>query len=120
MWRGEGIFCSQKNVIAMLICPSHADLFRIWFDASHKVRMAPKEKKIVQKKQTIFTTQCLPSSHLDMAAMSWLRDTENLEATVGAFFLVDVAAEEEEPPGSSLENRAEMNWVEVGWKEGQR
>ena len=60
------------------------------------------------------------SSHLDMAAMSWLRDTENLEATVGAFFLVDVAAvEEEEAPGSSLENRAEMNWIEVGWKEGQ-
>ena len=51
-----------------------------------------------------------------MAAMSWLRDTENLEATVGAFFLVDVAAAEEEPPGSSLENRAEMNWGEVGWK----
>lgn len=59
---------------------------------------------------------CWPSSHLDMAAMSWLRDTENLEATVGAFFLVDVAAAEEEPPGSSLENRAEMNWGEVGWK----
>ena len=52
-----------------------------------------------------------------MAAMSWLRDTENLEATVGAFFLVDVAAAvEEESPGSSLENRAEMNWVEVWWK----
>ena len=51
----------------------------------------------------------LASSNLDMAAMSWLRDTENLEATVGAFFLVDVAATEEEPPGSSLENRAEMN-----------
>ena len=43
-----------------------------------------------------------------------------MEATVGVLFLVDVAAaEEEEAPGSSLENRAEMNWVEVGWKEGQ-
>ena len=39
---------------------------------------------------------------------------------MGAFFLVDVAAAEEGPPGSLLENRAEMNWVEVGWKEGQR
>ena len=39
---------------------------------------------------------------------------------MGALFLADVAAaEEEEAPGSSLENRAEMNWVEVGWKEGQ-
>lgn len=43
-----------------------------------------------------------------------------MEATVGVLFLVDVAAaEEEEAPGFSLENRAEMNWVEVGWKEEQ-
>ena len=39
-----------------------------------------------------------------------------MEATVGAFFLVDVAAAEEEPPGFSLENRAEMNWGKVRWK----
>ena len=40
----------------MLICPSHADLFRIRFDASHKVRMAPKEKKIVKKKNNFHNT----------------------------------------------------------------